>query len=373
MSKSYLAVLFSLSSVLLTACEKTEEWPPPASRPVKIFAVEDLAGSAIRRFPGSVQASERADLSFRVPGRLQEILLREGDPAKAGQVLARLDPTDYQLAVDDRQATFDNAQRNFNRAKELIVDGNISRLDFDRMEAEFRSARAALTQAKQNLDYTYLRAPFDGAIGRREVENFEEVAAKQRIFRYQNTDKFDIQIDLPEALVRNTRFTRTEEEERQMRAMVDAKARFEGRDDSFRLTVKEVATTSDPQTQTFRVTLSMDAPDDFVVLPGMTAEVVIDFSAVLQAAEGTIWVPQSAVQANSGLEAQVWILDEDTMTVSSLPVSIGRIARGSVEITTGLVGGEEIVSVGAHYLSEGMRVTRMEITEQATPRKDDPI
>ena len=60
------------------------------------------------------------------------------------------------------------------------------------------------------------------------------------------------------------------------------------------------------------------------------------------------------------------------MTVSSRSVSIGRMSGSMIEITDGLEGGEEIVSVGAPYLAEGMRVTRMAETEQAVPRAGDP-
>lgn len=366
-------VVACLGSLVLAGCSREEEVPPPVSRPVKIFVVEGLAGAAIRRFPGSVRASARADLSFRVSGQLQEILVREGDDADKGELLARLDPTDFQLTVDDRQANFDNAQRNFNRARELITDGNISRLDYDRMEREFRTARAALDQAKQDLDYTFLRAPFDGTIGRREVENFEDVVAKQTIFRFQNMESLDIVIDLPESLIRSFNpESPTPNLESARRNNVEANARFEGRDRRFPLAIKEIATKADPATQTFRVTFTMDAPAEFTVLPGMTANVEVDFSNLMAVADTTKWVPQTAVQADSSLDARVWVLDADDMTVSSRPVTIGRLRGREIEVTSGLVGGEEIVTVGAHYLAEGMRVTRMPLTEQAIPREDDP-
>ena len=373
MLKRTTLMLVGVVTIVLAACGETETPPPPASRPVKTYTVEGLSGAAIRRFPGTVQASKRAELSFRVPGQLQEILVREGDNANKGDLLARLDPTDYQIAVDDRRATFDNAARNFNRAQELIRDGNISKLDYDRMEAEFRTAEAALKQAQQNLEYTFLRAPFDGSIGRREVENFEDVVAKQTIFSYQNRDSLDIVIGLPESLVRSlSPKTSTADVETGRRNRVKAIARFEGREQSFPLVVKEVTTKADPQTQTFRVTLNMDAPAEFTVLPGMTATVEVDFSGMIEIAERTKWVPQSAVQADSGLNARVWVLDPETMTVSGKPVTIGRLHGRKIEITSGLVGGEEIVTVGANYLAEGMRVTRMPLTEQAVPREDDP-
>ena len=77
----------------------------------------------------------------------------------------------------------------------------------------------------------------------------------------------------------------------------------------------------------------------------------------------------TAVQADGSLDALVWKIDPDTMTVNSHPVKIGRMSGRRIEVTEGLYGGEEIVTVGAPYLSEGMRVTRMAKREQAEPRE----
>jgi multidrug efflux pump subunit AcrA (membrane-fusion protein) len=134
--------------------------------------------------------------------------------------------------------------------------------------------------------------------------------------------------------------------------------------------VKEVATKADSQTQTFRVTLTMPQPTEFQVLPGMTANVQVDFSNVI-AADYAKWVPITAVQADGALDARVWKIDPDTMTVNSHPVKIGRMSGRRIEVTDGLYGGEEIVTVGAPYLSEGMRVTRLAKREQAVPREDE--
>jgi RND family efflux transporter MFP subunit len=360
--------------LVLAACGGPEPEPaPPASRPVKIFTVEGIQGDALRSFPGNIDASQRAELAFRVGGQLKELLVREGDLVKQGQVLARLDPTDFEIVVQDREATYQKDARNFERAKELIKDGNISKFDYDRMEAAEKSSLAALAQARQDLEYTELKAPFSGRIARRDVDNFEDVLAKQTIFRLQNVEMLDVKINLPESVIR----TFSNQSDTAVRldtqdAKVMATARFEGRPDaSFPLRIKEVATKADPQTQTFRVTFRMPAPSEFTVLPGMTANVLVDFSRLVST-EAVKWVPVTAVQADAGLEPRVWVLDAETMTVSSQPVKIGRMSGHQIEVRSGLSGGEEIVSVGAAYLAEGMKVTRMARTEQAVPRADDP-
>jgi RND family efflux transporter MFP subunit len=366
-----ISAIFALG-ILVGCGGKVEEVGPPPIRPVKIYTVVGSEGAAVRGFPGIVDASQRADLAFRVSGQLQKIMVREGDMVDHGQILASLDPRDFQIILEDRQATFDNAKANFERGKELIVDGNISRTDYDRMEAKYRTSTAALSQARQDLEYTKLHAPFAGRVATRMVENFEEVLGKQTVFRLQNVDMLDISIDVPESLVRSfhggARQDLSTEETRQQ---VIAKALFEGREDEFFLSIKEVATKADSKTQTFKTTFTMPAPTQFVVLPGMTTTVVVDFSKILDQQMVT-WVPVRAVQADSGLAPRVWLLDADSMTVSSREVVIGRMAGSRIEILTGLNAGDEIVAVGAPYLAEGIKVTRMAQSEQAIPRADDP-
>jgi RND family efflux transporter MFP subunit len=363
-------MMFILRNVVLTvsmlaalsACGgPAEETPPPPVRPVKLFTVEGTGGAALRRFPGAISASQRAELSFRVNGTLQEIPVKEGDKVKKGQVLAQLDPTDFKIRVSDRQATFDKTKKNFDRAKQLIQDGTISQSDYDQVEANFRTSQAALSLAKQELAYTELKAPFAGSIGRRD-------------FQLQNVDQLDVAIDLSENLVRSIRRAEQADSasDSQASRVVEAYASFEGKEgDKFPLKMKEVATKADAQTQTFRVTFTMPQPKDFAVLPGMTANVFLDLSRVVST-DTAKWVPISAVVADGELDARVWVLDDKTMTVTERPVKIGRMSGGNIEVNSGLVGGEEIVSVGAAYLAEGMQVSRMILTEQAEPRADDP-
>jgi RND family efflux transporter MFP subunit len=366
-------IVACLALAWVSGCGRGEQAAPEAmTRPVKLFTVEGGSVDAVRTFPGSIDASQRAELAFRVSGQLQELLVREGDLVEEGQVLARLDPSDYALVLEDRQAVYDNSSKNFQRARELVADGNISRLDFDRMEAEFRSASAALSQAQKDLEYTVLAAPFSGRIAQRAVENFEEVVAKQTVLWLQNINQLDVVINLPESVVRSIRRSINPEtvgtSTRSAESLILARAEFEGRGgQSFDLKPKEVATKADTQTQTFKATFVMDAPTDFTVLPGMTTTVQLDMRQLVNLDE-VKWVPVRAVQAGSGLEPRVWVLDPETMTVSSRAVSIGRMSGNQIEIVDGLNGGEEIVAVGAPYLAEGMRVTRMELTEQAIPR-----
>jgi RND family efflux transporter MFP subunit len=204
-------------------------------------------------------------------------------------------------------------------------------------------------------------------VAKRHVERFEDVDAKQTMFTLQDVTTLQVKIDLPESLVRGLRGNTPDE------PPVPVYATFEGQNDRrLPLTLAEVSTRADPQTQTFEVTFNMAPPEGFVVLPGMTATVTADLSSRLIEAGGSHWVPVSAVVADSDLGSRVWVLDPATMTVRGVAVEVGGMQGDQVELRSGLAGGEEIVSIGASYLAEGMRVSRMATGEQAVPRAGDP-
>ncbi|MBP6381636.1 MAG: efflux RND transporter periplasmic adaptor subunit [Pseudomonadales bacterium] len=364
--------------VLLGACDAGKDQPaasatavPAVVRPVKTFVVDTAGGASQRQFPGRIDAARRAELSFRVPGTVTDILVREGDTVSEGAVLARLDATDFRIVLSDRQASYDNARRNYERTRELLPSGNISRIDYDRTEASFKSAEAALRQAQQDLAYTELKAPFAGSVAKRLVQRFEEVAAKEAVISLQQLNSLDVKIDLSETLVR----TLTVPEQVAIEsagADAPAWATFEGKPEQrFPLKIKEVATKADPQTQTFEITFTMTNPKDVVILPGMTATVTVDFRHLVQESQD-IWIPATAVLGDATLHPVAWVIDPGTMTVSRRELRVGEMQGERIHVIEGLAGGEEIVAVGASHMAEGMKVTRMASGEQAIPRAGDP-
>jgi RND family efflux transporter MFP subunit len=363
-------VSLALCTAVLAACGGEPPPPPETSRPVKTIVVEGLGGSGIREFPGRIEANRQAELSFRVRGTVNAIHVREGDQVEEGQLLAELDKTDYQIAVNNQQAQFDNAEKNFTRARELVETGAISRMDFDRMEATFKSAEANLEAAKQNLAYTVMRAPFPGVIGKRHVENFEQVLANQTIFTLQEVSILEVEVDVPERLIR--RIARPAPDvplwERPARA-ANVVAYFpQNPAVSYPLTVKEVATKADPATQTFQVTFMMPSPEGVTVLPGMTVSVRADLSNLV-GTEGAILIPATAISGSASLNPQVWIVDEATMTIHPRAVRLGELEGGRIQVLEGLKGGERVVVAGVGALADGMKVTLMQPGEQAEPRE----
>ncbi len=363
---NHLRTLLSLlpAAILLFGCEKPEEPAgEPPIRPVKTMVVSAGKAGGVRQFPARIDSLNKADLAFRVPGKVQEILVTEGEEVDKGQLLARLDDTDYRIVLHDRQATFDKAQKDFQRAKKLIKEGYISRTDYDKLEAAFKSAKAALEAARQDLAYTRLQAPFAGTVAKRYVEQFEEVQPNQPVLALSDTSLLKVIFDVPENIIQTIR--RSNKSDR-----VEVWASFDTLPDKrFPLQFLEVSTRADPQTQTFKVTFTMPRPEQLNVLPGMTANVTVDLTEVQRITQGQM-LPLTAVTADAALEPIVWVVDDDD-TVHAQKVKLGEMRGARIEVLEGVKDGMRVVTAGTAYLAEGMKVRLMPEKEQAEPRLDD--
>jgi multidrug efflux system membrane fusion protein len=357
---------------LLTSCGKKEE--PVAQeevvRPVKVMTVTSSRDAFARKYPGKVRAHKRVDLAFQVDGTLIELPIEEGQNAKAGDLLARVDPKDFQTSLRNAEgqlakakAALELAQREYERVLNIkkqdpgAISGSMvdqRREGVDRARAEIDSLKAAVDAAKDQLSYTYLRAPFSGVIAKRHVDNFQEVRAKQPIVSLDDTDKVEILVDVPEIVVANIRDERTGKIFAEFAAAPGKK---------YELSIKEYATRADPLTQTYQVTLQMPQPGDLNVLPGMTATVVV--TAGEEAVGGSQFiVPAIAVFSDEAGAAHVWVVDKEKMTVHKRKVKTGDLTgTESIEIVDGLQTDEMIAVAGVTKLREGMKIKPVEKIE----------
>ena len=351
------AIFIITSSFFISGCEEAAQTFVASSRPVKTMVIGDTQSGDSRSFPAVVDAIQKADISFRVDGKVQKILVKEGDEVKKGQILAELDPTDFKITLNDRQASYDTAKANYDRAVKLVKKGAISQFEHDDIRAKFHTAKANLNTAKQDLIYTKLKANFDGYIAKRHVEKFEEVIFSQTIFSLEDVSALKIKIDVPENLM--IIINRTPKGKRKMHAVFDNISNRE-----FPVSYLESSTKADPNTKTFKVTLKMVTPENYNVLPGMTATVIAELFPLEAQSESTIALPVSAVISDNNKQATVWVVDEKTMTVNPKKVTAGLMIGDTMQVE-GLNPGERVVIAGAPFLRNNMKVTLLETGEQA--------
>ena len=296
-------------------------------------------------YPGQVYANQTVEVAFEVTGKLQEIPVSKGQLVKTGDLIARLDPRDFENEVRASRAALDQAIATRDRYRVAARTNAVSRQEVDQAEANARIAAADLKIREKALEDTTILADFDGVVADRFVDNFQTVVAKQPVVLLQEIQPLEIRVSVPERDV-----VETADEPGRVAVAFDS---LPGRE--FDAAIKEFVTEADPVTQTYRVVLSIPNPEGTGLLPGMTA--TVRWYAPDLGSRGDNTVPLAAVRGREGRPSSVWVIEPDAMTVTQREVSVGQVAYADrVEILEGLAIGETIAAAGVHHLMEGMHV-----------------
>ncbi len=345
-SKSRICGVFAFA-LGLAACSGEVVEEPEIVRPAKLFTVQAANERLDVSFPAIVEARNSSTLTFQVGGLLQDFPVSESQFVRKGQVLARLDRRRYANAVASAQAQYDAAQRDFESAAALLEQNAIAAITVRQREAQRDVAAATLDSAKKDLSDTVLRAPFSGVVAEKLAVRFENVSAQQDIVKLQSTGAAEAVVSVPASIV--GRFADRDATTEYVVLSSAPDVQIPGRFLSAR-------TQADTQSQTFRVKFAFNPPPSVTVLPGMTGTVYVGRELLSDEVEGGgISVPLGAVLSD-GKARYVWVVDRKTMTVSKRVVMIAKSIGEEVAITDGLKVGETIVSAGAAYLHDGMKI-----------------
>jgi RND family efflux transporter MFP subunit len=347
----------SVAALLVAACEKEVAEAPEVVRPVRILTIAGLQAGATLSYPGEIQGAQNAELAFEVAGRLIELPAEEGIDVTQNQLLARLDPADYQSALDAARAQYRSAKDTFDRYSEVFERGAISRQDFDNARRQIDVEKAQLASAEKAVSDTQLRAPFAGRIGRTYVDNFTNVQAKQPILVMQDLTQLEIVVNVPEQdwLRAKPGLTLTQRNER---AKLEVSlSTLPGR--SFPAAITEIATSADPVTRTFAVHALFDPPGDVSILPGMSANLTVRIPSDIKGIGSALQIPANAIVGGDDGGSYVWKVDAATMTVSLAPVTAGQLSGSEIDILEGLATGDRIAVSGVQHLADGMKISEL--------------
>lgn len=348
------------SALLLSACmqeqaSEDQSVKDVGPRPAKIVVLTKIGSSFTRTYPGTIEASEKADLAFRVGGQLSELPAEAGMRVKKGDLLARIDPKDYKNALDERKARLELARSQIKQIRTLRKKNLSSQAALNEATAELKAAQAAVEQASDNLRYTSLKAPFDGLVARVAIENHQPVQAQAPIIHLRTEENLSIDFNVPESLL--SRLKRVDD-----LSILD---NFCGQvtfvtqpGKSYRACHKEHETIPDPLTRTYSALFELDPIGDSVILPGMSATIELDFSPFLaQQTKETVYAPVEAVFAEDGKQ-WVWRVDSFKQARRT-EVTVGRIEGDRIEITNDIDHNTKVIAAGVSFVREGMSVKPM--------------
>jgi RND family efflux transporter MFP subunit len=365
MMKQFLACM-SLIFVILIVSGCQEEIPKKEIiRSVRAIQVSDPTEFAQRWFPGQAKAVQEVDLSFRVAGPLVSFPVDVGDKVKKGKDVARIDPRDFQVDLQNAQgqlakteAVLERANTDYERliriqkqdagaVSQSWIDHSLQQVESSK--AEIRSLEASVDAASDRLGYAYLKAPFDGIVVATYVENHEDVKAKQPIVRLIDHSEIEMIVNIPESMISHADYL--ESAGKVMRVRFDS---FPDRE--IEAQIKEIGKEASKTTRTYPVTLGMDQPSDFTVLPGMAGKAASTLPPAGMQDQSPVVIPETAVFSPNENKTYVWVIDETSKKVSKREVKTGELISSGITVLEGIEPGAWIATAGVHYLKEGQEV-----------------
>lgn len=341
--RNVLVSSIAISMLTLSGCgtEEIKVALPPTPKLALTEIVTVQSGDNLS-FNGVIRAAERADLAFRVGGRLIDINVKEGDAVTKGQVLAELDPRDAKTALASAEIELKNTQLEHDRAQAIFKKSQaISVSDLDAITTRFNLASNRVDEAKRQLEYTQLKAPFDGFIGRKLVDNYVQIEANSPVLTLHDLSDLEVVINVPHSVVlAGTSST-------EAKATLSAIPGVE-----FPLTLRTFASEPDPISQTYPVALGFSDLKGFRVLPGMAVKVTPskDNSAL-----GNITIPLTALIPDNQGKQFVWVVDENNKATKR-NVELGTLSKNRIIIKNKLNRGERVIIAGVSSIKEGMEV-----------------
>ena len=358
-----------LACLVLQACSK----PVPADEPVravKVFTVGLDAMQSGAEYAGEVRSRVESRLGFRVSGKLLRRNVELGQHVRAGELLAQLDPQDFKLAADGARAQVSAAATNrdlaladYKRYKDLREQNFISAAELERRDTALKAAQAQVDQAQAQLaslgnqtGYANLVADVAGVVTSVDAEPGQVLAAGTPVLRIAQDGARDVVFSVPEDKVGKLKVG----SQVQVQAWAAEKRAT--------ATVREVAASADPVTRTFTVKVALSGPETWPL--GSTVTVLP--KALDRSGPPVLKLPTSALQ-HDGEKAAVWVLEKATMTVRLQPIVIATADGNEIVVAQGLEPGMQVVSVGAHVLNPGQKVTIYQPKQAATVAPSAPV
>ncbi|MEM6159416.1 efflux RND transporter periplasmic adaptor subunit [Erwinia sp. P6884] len=340
--------LFAIVIFIATGCDEKKAEISPSPRMVKVVDVVASGEFQQRIFPARIESGDATELSFKRGGQLDSLEIRQGTRIAQGQVIARLIAREAQQRVNERQTAATLAQRQFERFQTLSGRQAISRAEMDVQRANRDATNASLQIAREELSQMTLTAPFSGTAAAINVRNHQVVSAGQPIAMLTRTDLLDVVFSVPENL-----FTALDMRNMTYRPVVRINA-LPGR--QFRADYKEHTGSSDSQTLTWQIILTMARPADFPAVGGVSGTVTIDMSNLpASLSRHSLLVPTEAVfnpDSSQRNDPHVWVVkgSGDRLQLEDRQVTVGDVTDKGVVITSGLQAGERVVAAGVNEL-----------------------
>lgn len=334
------SLVLAVSGVLV-ACGKKEEEKPRVVVPTKVTVQEIATGnhSEVLKYSGTVEAENTVQIGFSIPGTVSGVLVNEGQMVQAGQLLASIDPTDYDNALLIASAGLEQAEDMFTRLNGLYEKGSLPAKDYIDIKSKLAQARANKNMALKRVKDAKLYAPMSGIITAKLIEKGAMAAPGAPAFTIINTSKVYAKVSVPESEIGKI----TKGQVANV-SIATISQQLTGK-------ISIINPMADPVTKSYAVKIQLTNGQG-KIMPGMIADAEISTGQSV----GTITVPATAVIRDADDITYVFVTEGDNKVVRKR-ISAGGLKGDDVVISDGLQSGDRVVVSGQTKLKDGAAIT----------------
>lgn len=346
-------LLFMLSlSVTFYACKHDKAAPANGPGQAKtVTEVETFTTKAevldnIITTHGSILANEEVDLRSEVAGQIEQINFKEGSKVTQGQLLVQIDDSELQPNYENLKAQLKIAQSEFDRRKQLFDIQGISKEEYEAGELKVSTLQSQIALVEAQIRNSKIIAPFTGTVGLRQVSPGAFISVGGMVAKLVQSDPVKIDFTVPELYAH------------QITAGTEITFKVAGSDKAFTAKVYALDPAIDPTTRSLKVRATADNKSGNLI-PGAYVELTI----TLQQIQNGILVPALAIVQD--IKGQKVFVIEGGKAVSK-PITTGIQKDDFVQITTGLAGGDTVITTALLSMRDGTAVRSKGTTQQTT-------
>jgi membrane fusion protein (multidrug efflux system) len=362
--------VFALATGLLLSCnQKEKKTPPPPEIPVIEVIQKDVP--IYKQFVGQVYGFSDIPIRARVSGFLEGISFDEGMPVKKGQLLYRIDPSEYEAKVSTQESHLAEARTGLAKAKSdldriqpLAEINAVSKSDLDAAVANYNAAQAYVDAqkanvrfAKINMSYCWIKSPINGLIGKTKARVGEFVGKDPNPVILNTVSTIDtVRVEFFLAEAQYIRFAREYKRLREIDKMKEARREpnlglilADGSNFKYKGEVTFINREVDPETGSLLIQASFPNPDN-LLKPGQYAKVVVKMEVI----EDALLIPQRCVMELQG-QFSVYVVDSENI-VKAIQINAGETIGDMLVVNEGLKAGDKVVIDALQKVGSGMKV-----------------
>ena len=345
-------VLVGMSVLLLAACTEERHPTPALPRAVRVIEADPRAIGHSAQASGQIQPRYTSNVGFLVAGRLVSRNVDLGAVVKTGDLLARIDPVDFQNKIVAAQSQVAAAQADLDlatpeeaRLRKLLNEGYTTRVRYEQALSALEGAKARMEGAQANLrladdqmKYATLLAPTDGVVTATGADPGQVVSAGQMIVQIAKLEE------------REAVFAVSPQDAALAHPGMPVEVWLQDKpEERVSGTIREIAPSADPTTGTYTVKVTLPHPS-----PDMRLGAIVVGEATV--AGGIVTRIPATALLQTGERPEVWVVSQSDSAVRKRPVKVLRYDADSVTVSEGLAKGDLVVIAGVNSLADGQKV-----------------